>query len=74
MHCTKYRKNSYEAWNYPLEYPSRASKYGIKESEGTMFNSIFNGFVQGQKYPGRGEVAEPKLSSYRKLKFIDQNE
>ena len=30
--------------------------------------------AKGQKYPGRCVVAEPKLSSYRKPKFIGQNE
>ena len=39
--------------NSPVEYPSKDSKHDIKESEGNMFNPIFNENSQGQKHPGR---------------------
>ena len=53
IHGTKHRKTiSCKAWNYPIEYPSRASKRDIKESEGNVFNRIFKENVQWRKHPG----------------------
>ena len=37
-----------KAWNSPVEYPSRESKQGLKESEGSMFNPIFKGKALGE--------------------------
>ena len=45
--------NSCKAWNSPVEYPSRESKYDIKEAEGNMFNPKLKGNVQERKHPGR---------------------
>ena len=50
-----------KAWNSPVEYPSRKSEHYIKESEGNMFNSIFNGNIQGRKHPGRCAFSESEL-------------
>ena len=55
------RTISCKAWNFPVEYPSRECKHGIKESKGNMFNPIFKESVQGQKHLGSCAFAEPEL-------------
>ena len=45
------KKISCKAWNSPVEYHSRESKHGIKESENIMLNPIFKENGQGQKHP-----------------------
>ena len=49
------------AWNSPVEYPSRECKHDIKESKGNMLNPIFKENVQRQKHPGSCAFAEPNL-------------
>ena len=41
-----------KAWNSSIQYSSWDHKIDIKESYGSMWNSIFWKKVQGQKYPG----------------------
>ena len=53
-----------------MEYPCRECKHNIKESEGNMFNQMFNENVKGQKHPGSCAFAEPELLSYRKPKSV----
>ena len=48
-----------KALNSPVEYPSGEYKHDTKESEGRMFNPIFNENVQGRKHPGSRAFAEP---------------
>ena len=54
-----------KALNSPVEYPSGEYKHDTKESEGRMFNPIFNENVQGRKHPGSRAFAEPELFIYR---------
>ena len=75
IHGTKHHKdNQLQSLKLHVEYPSTESKHDIKESEGNMFNPIFKGNVQGQKHPGRCAFVEPELLSYRKSKYVAQNE
>ena len=67
------RTISRKAWDSPVEYPSRESEHGIKESVGNMFNQTFKGNVQGRKHPDRCAFAEPELLGYRKPKPAVQN-
>ena len=60
--------------NSPVEYSSTEYKHDIKESEGNMFNPIFEDNVLGQKHPGRCVSAEPELPSFRKPEYVDQNQ
>ena len=49
------------------EYPSWVAWCDIKGSDGTMLNSIFWKKVQGQKHPGRWEIAEHQMTSTKVL-------
>ena len=73
IHGTKHCKDKQSGT--PLYNILVESKHDIKESQGNMFNTIFQEKVgPGQKHPGRCIVAEPKLPSFRKPKCVDQNE
>ena len=54
----------------PVTRIYRESKHDLNKSEGNMFNAIFKDSVQGQRHPGRCVVAEPKLLSFRKPKYV----
>ena len=50
IHGIKRRKDNQlqsQAWNSPVEYPSRECKHDIREFQGNMFNPIFKENVQG---------------------------
>ena len=77
IHGTKRHKGNtqLQAWNSPLEHPSRDCKHDInmiKQSEGSMFSPILKENVQGRKHPGSCAFPEPELLSYRKLKNVVQ--
>ena len=61
------RTISYKAWNSTAEYPSSVARCDIKGSDGTMLNPIFWKEVQGQKLPGRWEIAERQIPSVKML-------
>ena len=66
------RTISCKAWKSAVEYPSKESKPGVKESKGNMFNPIFKANVQ-RKHPVRCALAETELFSDRKPKCVVQN-
>ena len=56
-----------KAWNSPAEYPSWVARCDIKGSDGTMLNPIIWKNVQGQKHPGKWEIAERQMPSVKML-------
>ena len=70
-HC---KDSQLQKRNSPVEYSSTEYKHDIKESEGNMFNPIFEDNVRGQKHSGRCVSAEPELPSFRKPECVDQNQ
>ena len=61
------RTISCKAWNSPAEYPSWVARCDIKGSGGTVLNPIFWKKVQGQKHPGRWEIAECQIPNNKML-------
>ena len=63
-HGTKRREeNQLQSLELPcrISYCSRECKHDIKESNGNMFNPIFEENVQGRKHSGSCAFAEPDL-------------
>ena len=54
-----------KAWNSPAQYPSWVARCDTKGSDGTMLNPIFWKKVQGQKHPGRWEMAERQIPNVK---------
>ena len=75
IHGIKHHKDnqllSCKAWNSAVKHPSRECKHDIKGSES---NPISKENVQVRKHLGNCTFVEPKLRSYRKPKFVVQNE
>ena len=66
IHDTTHSKeNHLQSWNSPVKYPSWVARCDTKGSDGSMLNPIFLKKVQGQKHPGRWEIAEPKILSVK---------
>ena len=61
------RTISCKAWKFPAEYPSWVARCDIKGSDGTLLNPIFWKKAQGQKHPGRWEIAERQIPSVKML-------
>ena len=54
------RTISCKAWNSPVKYPS-----WVARCDDTMLNPIFLKKVQGQKHPGKWEIAECKIPNVK---------
>ena len=58
---------SCKAWNSPAAYPSWVARCDRKGSDGSMMNPIFWKKVQGQKHPGRWDIAERQIPGVKML-------
>ena len=77
IHGTKQRKdNQLQSLEICCRILSSECKHDIKESEGNMFNPIFQENIQRWKYTGSWIFAEPEFKSFRrrKPKRVFQNE
>ena len=64
---TSHAERTVKAWNFPAKYRIWVARCDIKGSDGAMLNATFWKKIQGQKHPGRWEIAERQLPSVKML-------